>query len=565
MALLPLRPPEETSDPAPALTRLHEARRADGRLTRGGLESVATSLRLPLVDLYDAATFYHYFAVGDDAEPVANAVCAGPTCSLHNGQREDPATSGDHLACPGLCDQPVPTFDGRVFGVGLGDGGFTTPRPVDHEEALFRHLREDGDGRLDAYRRSGGYAQLSRVVDGSLGMEPALETLASSGLTGRGGAAFPLAAKWRAVREAAGDLKYVVCNADEGEPGTFKDRPLLHLSPHLLLEGMAIAGALTGATVGIIYLRFEYPEAEATLLGAIREAEEAGVLGTSVLGSGRAFRVWIKRGAGSYVCGEETSLLNSLEGIKPWPRERPPFPTTHGLWGRPTVINNVESFCAVPPIFEKGADWFRGLGRGDNAGTKLYSVSGDVKRPGNFELPLGITASELIEEYAGGPTSDRNIKAFTLGGISGGLLGAEHLGISLDNVSNRDLGVALGSGGVVVLDDSRCAVAFVRNAMSFYEDESCGRCFPCRIGTVRLRELLDGLTGHGDLPGDALQRMNKIGTLMAATSACGLGQAAPLVVTGLFRSFREEVEEHMASVCRAAVCEGFATQRQGDA
>ena len=436
-----------------------------------------------------------------------------------------------------------------------GDGGFTVPRVVDTEEALFRHIRDDEGGSIDSYRESGGYQQLSLLANGETSVQSALESLASSGLTGRGGAAFPLAAKWRAVREAPGDLKYIVCNADEGEPGTFKDRPLLHLSPHLLLEGMALAGVAAGATTGIIYLRYEYPEALERLLNAINEAESAGVLGSSIMGSEVAFRMWVKRGAGSYVCGEETSLLNSLEGVKPWPRERPPFPTTSGLWNRPTVINNVESFSAVPPILEKGADWFRGLGRRENAGTKLYSVSGDVQQAGNYELPLGITAREVIEGYAGGPSEGRTTKAFTLGGISGGLLGAEHLDINLDYVSNGDLGVSVGSGGIVVVDDSRCIVEFVRTTMRFYQDESCGRCFPCRIGTVRLRELLDGLTGRHDLSEDALSRMDAIGALMATTSACGLGQAAPLVVTGLFRSFRNEVDEHATGRnCRAGVC-----------
>ncbi len=555
MSLLPADRPGELDDPAPALSRLHQASESDGRLTRRALEDAASSLRLPLVDLYDAATFYHYFGVGDDAVLTSNAACAGPTCALRKSQMQD-EEGPDHaeIACPGLCDQPIPTFDGTRFVVD-GAGGFTVPRVVDTEESLFRHIRSDEDGSIDSYRASGGYRQLARFANGETSVQSAMESLASSGLTGRGGAAFPLAAKWRAVRQAPGDLKYIVCNADEGEPGTFKDRPLLHLSPHLLLEGMALAGLAAGATTGIIYLRYEYPEALERLLGAINEAEAAGVLGSSIMDSGVAFRVWVKRGAGSYVCGEETSLLNSLEGVKPWPRERPPFPTTSGLWNRPTVINNVESFCAVPPILENGADWFRGLGRGENAGTKLYSVSGDVQQAGNYELPLGITTREVIEGYAGGPSAGRTTKAFTLGGISGGLLGAEHLDINLDYVSNRDLGVSVGSGGVVVVDDSRCIVEFVRTTMRFYQDESCGRCFPCRIGTVRLRELLDGLTGHAELPEDALSRMDTIGALMATTSACGLGQAAPLVVTGMFRSFRDEVDEHATGrSCRAGVC-----------
>jgi NADH:ubiquinone oxidoreductase subunit F (NADH-binding) len=350
-------------------------------------------------------------------------------------------------------------------------------------------------------------------------------------------------------------MKYLICNADEGEPGTFKDRPLLHLTPHLLLEAMTIGGYLIGAETGIIYLRYEYPEGQKVLTKAIAEAEEAGLLGSSIAGTDFNFRVHVIRGAGSYVCGEETVLLNSLEGRVPWPRERPPYPTASGLWGKPTVINNVETLCQVPGILEKGAEWFRSLGREQNVGTKIYSVSGKVRRPGNYELPLGITARELLMGYAGGPPDGRTVKAFTLGGISGGLLRGDMLDLPLDYTAPAQYGASLGSGGVIMLDDSCCIVDFVRSCILFYESESCGKCFPCRIGTTRLREQLDGLTGRGVPLGRTREQIDELGSAMLSGSACGLGQTVPQVVRGMLSLFPDEFLEHMNErCCRVGAC-----------
>ncbi|MDA1096212.1 MAG: NAD(P)H-dependent oxidoreductase subunit E, partial [Chloroflexi bacterium] len=281
-------------DPAPALPALHAAQQADGRLTRPAMESLANTLSLPLVDLYDAATFYHYFGVGDEAAPV-RGVCRGPTCSLLNPSTLQVSDDVPGIACPGLCDQPTATYDGDSFGSTTVDalGGFALPRGVDTEEVLFRHIRNDTIRGLEGYRATGGYRQLERLVRGEIGAAEALEVLGHSGLTGRGGAAFPLAAKWKAVREAHGDQKYVICNADEGEPGTFKDRPILHLNPHLLLESMAIAGFLVGATAGIIYLRYEYPDAVTVLEQAIEEASVAGLLGHELFSTAVEFHLYV--------------------------------------------------------------------------------------------------------------------------------------------------------------------------------------------------------------------------------------------------------------------------------
>lgn len=539
-------------DVAPLLWELHQAQAREGSLKRNTLEKLASSLRVPLADLYSTVTFYHYFAV--EGKPVIQrGVCRGPVCSLPGiGSKIDQDLPS--ISCPGLCDQPIAEFaSGQFYSTASMGEGFRPPEPVEGEEAIFDSLRVPDPQTLEAYRKDGGYEQLVKLIRNSEATK-ALDLLQESGLAGRGGAGFSLAAKWRAVREAPATPKYVICNADEGEPGTFKDRPILHLQPHLLLEAMAIAGYIVGANVGIIYLRYEYPQALGVLSEAIAEAESAGLLGKDIAGSGSSFYVHVRRGAGSYVCGEETALLNSLEGQRPWPRERPPFPTTHGLWGKPTVVNNVETLCYVPVVLKKGVDWFRSLGRQGNAGTKIYSVSGKVQRPGNYELPLGITARELILDHAGGVPPGHGLKAFTLGGISGGLLGTEQLDVSLDYRVLQQHGAFLGSGGVIVLDDSCCVVDFVRSCMLFYESESCGKCYPCRIGTVRLRELLDGLTGRADLSQDSQLQMDAIGSTMTSTSACGLGQSAPLVIAGMFRFFGAEVNGHLQKQCPAGVC-----------
>ena len=534
----------------PLLPALHETQKKTGGLTRESLEALASSLKIPVADLYSTITFYHYFGI-EGHSPVSTGRCGGPVCSLPGNAVSTDAAA---IACPGLCDQPVARYDGERFLSGGGSGAFLLPACVDHEQALFRGIRTSEPHTLDVYRQTGGYEQLLKVSR-SGGGERALQSLEASGLTGRGGAAFPLGAKWRAVRDATADAKYVVCNADEGEPGTFKDRPILHLAPHLLLEAMALCGDIVGAATGFIYLRYEYPDALTVLEQAIREAERAGCLGDRIGGTDFSFRIVIRRGAGSYVCGEETALLNSLEGKRPWPRERPPFPSTHGLGNKPTVINNVETLCFVPLILEKGAEWFRSLGRDGNGGTKIYSVSGKVLRPGNYELPLGVTARELLFDHAGGPLPHHRLKAFTLGGISGGLLGMDDLDLPLDYKAPQTRGASLGSGGIIALDDSCCVVDFIRSCALFYESESCGKCTPCRIGTVRMREFLDGLTGRAGASTQGLAEINEIAAAMTATSACGLGQSATLGVTSALKWFGDEVNEHLHKKrCPAEVC-----------
>ena len=366
-----------------------------------------------------------------------------------------------------------------------------------------------------------------------------------SGLTGRGGAGFPTGTKWRAVAQAKDSPKTIVCNADEGEPGCFKDRALLDHDPHAVIEGMLLAARATGATRGFIYLRYEYPQTIEVLAPAIGEARQAGLLGKSILGEDLHFELHLRRGAGAYICGEEGSLLNSLEGKHPFPRNRPPYPVTHGYMDLPTVVNNVETLASVPPILRRGAQWYRNLGLGEHAGAKVISLSGDIAKPGNYEVPMGLPLATLLYDWAGGPGGGRTIQAVTMAGLSGGFLAGEDLNVTLDEPSIRSKGSFLGAGGIIVYDNTRNMMDAAHAAMSFFADESCGKCFPCRIGTKRLEERL--AVQHGPADFDAwTQEVESIGNTMKATSACGLGMAAPLVSDSLIRYFPDVVKRGLS-------------------
>jgi len=560
---------EVEAEPAPFLAVVHAVHDAQGYLAPEDVAAIAAALKLPTADVFGALSFYYYLHQGSEPSSLVG-VCDGPACRLAGSDRLAERVRRQHgigedgrsadrrrryrdFPCAGLCDwRPVRRADGRCDGEGkagnpLPAGTHGAAWPIDSEKAIFRFADADLR-RLDAYRAAGGYAALRKVERGG---DPAglIEAVADSGLTGRGGAGFPLARKLAMVQGAAGEEKYVVCNADEGEPGTFKDRAIMECLPHLLLEGMAIAGYAVSAGVGIIYLRYEYPYILDALRRAVEEAQAAGVLGD--------FRVYVRRGAGAYVCGEETSLLNSLEGRRPWPRERPPYPTERGLFGRPTLVNNVETLAAIPAMVEGGAAWFRPLGRAGATGTKLYSLSGAVRRPCNFELPLGVTARQLIFQHGGGTLNGRALKAFTLGGVSGGLLPPDALDTPLDYAGPARWGGTLGSGGIIVYDEASCLVDAALVHMRFFEKESCGKCFPCRIGTVRYRELLEELCGAREREtsaGDALSLFQELAAAMTHASACGLGMAAPLTVTSLARHWPHEVESHVRGRCPAAVC-----------
>lgn len=528
-------------EPAPLLPLLHAFHDRDGYLSDEALRAVGRGLRIPLADLFGTVTFYHHFSRTPPGR-AAPRVCDGPVCQL----RGAPALlaglpDATPMPCAGRCDAPIPVLRGAQVLVGTSPDALEVqasplppPYPGDTGECVFADIRRPGRATLDGYRQSGGYEALESAREGSAAA--ILEVVAQSGLAGRGGAGFPTGRKWQAVADAPGAPKTIVCNADEGEPGCFKDRALMDHDPHALVEGMALAALATGATRGFIYLRYEYPDTQAILERAIAEASAAGLL--------TGFALCVRRGAGAYVCGEETSLLNSLEGKHPFPRNRPPYPVTHGYEDRPTVVNNVETLCAVPPILRHGADWYRGLGQGEHAGTKVISLSGDIARPGNYEVPIGLPLQTLLHAWAGGPGPGRTVQAVTMAGLSGGLLGPSDLDVTLDEPCLRSRRSFLGAGGIMVFDDTRDMVAVARQAMEFFAHESCGKCFPCRIGTRRLSERL-GQGGPDDAPTWSAE-VTDIGDTMKATSACGLGTAAPLITDSLLRYFPEEIARHLA-------------------
>ena len=421
------------------------------------------------------------------------------------------------------------------------------------DKVVYRNIGKPDSETLQGYTSSGGYQVLEKVVrKGS--PSQVIKEIKESGLRGCGGAGFPTGIKWEFVAQASGAPKYVVCNADEGEPGTFKDRIVLEQDPHLLIEGIAIAGFATSAEAGYIYVRGEYALAWKRLQQALGEAYEHNILGNDIFGSQANFHVRLRRGAGSYICGEETALIESLEGKRGIPRLRPPYPTTHGLWGQPTLVNNVETLARVPTIMEKGAEWYRHLGRGDAAGTKVYCLSGHVVEPGAYELPMGATARELIYNCGMGIRENRELKAFSPGGLSSGVLPAEMVDIPLDYDSLAKAGSMLGSGAMIVMDNSSCMVDIALRAARFFAHESCGECTPCRIGTMRIAQLLTKISnGYGSW-GD-VQTLQELAERMCIDSRCGLGQAAPLPFLTSLTHFREDFRIHIEEKkCPSGVC-----------
>ncbi len=561
-------------EPAPFLSIIHDIQAHYGYLPEPALHEVSQRLRIPLAELYGTVTFYHFFRVEEPGPTPDIWMCESTACCLKGltdlerqlaAARLDVPHSGRvrRIPCPGRCDAAVPVFVGNQVFTGAEPGKVdglaraSSPLPPETgtEECVFGDIRK-GIVSIDAYRALGGYDTLALAGSHP---EKVLAELKESGLTGRGGAGFPTGVKWQAVRTEQSEPKYIVCNADEGEPGCFKDRCLMDHASHQMIEGMALSALVTGAEIGIVYLRYEYPETLLTLAKAIEDAEAAGFLGADVAGTGHRFQLVIRRGAGAYICGEETSLLNSLEGRHPFPRDKPPFPTTHGLFGRPTVINNVETFASVPPILRNGAAWFKGLGVGENAGTRVFSVSGDIERPGNYELPIGTPLSTLLRDHAGGAPGGREIQGVTMAGISGGFVGAADLDVPLDAKSLAALDGMLGAGGIIVHDDTRCMIAAARASMHFLAHESCGKCFPCRIGTVRATEILDEMcnraAGGAAVRDDILGELADLEEVMGEASACGLGLAAPFVTRTLKKYWPEQIEAHRKGTCLKGVCE----------
>jgi len=408
---------------------------------------------------------------------------------------------------------------------------------------LFADIDTPGLAALETYRRGGGYATAADVL-GKRPPEECIQIVKDSGLRGRGGAGFPTGMKWGFVPKQSPKPRYLVCNADESEPGTFKDRELMEKNPHLLIEGMLLAAYAIGAHTGYIYLRGEFEYIQRILDRAIAEARRAKLLGENVLGTGFTFQLYTHLGAGAYICGEETALLSSLEGYRGQPRLKPPFPAVEGLYACPTVVNNVETLVNVSHILRHGAAWYRQWGTEKSPGTKIFSVSGPVRRPGNYEVPMGMPLATLLDEHCGGMRPGMRVKAVIPGGSSVPLLPASLLGTGLDFESMTAAGSLLGSGGVIVIDDQTCIVDALWNITRFYEHESCGKCTPCREGTYWMSEVFERLeSGYGrekdiDLLADVSDNI-------LGKSFCALGDAAAMPVLGAIRHFRDEFEYHV--------------------
>jgi NADH:ubiquinone oxidoreductase subunit F (NADH-binding)/(2Fe-2S) ferredoxin/ferredoxin len=421
---------------------------------------------------------------------------------------------------------------------------------------VLRNCGQIDPTRIHDYITRDGYLAIARVLS-SMTPEDVIAEVQRSGLRGRGGAGFPTGNKWTFARKAAGDKKYLVCNADEGDPGAFMDRAVLEGDPHTVLEGMLIAAYAIGAQEGYIYVRAEYPIAVNHIKKAAADARSLGLLGEKILGTDFSFDVKIKEGAGAFVCGEETALIASIEGRRGMPRTRPPFPAVSGLWGKPTNINNVETFANVPPIIHRGSDWYASLGTEKSKGTKIFALAGKINNTGLVEVPMGITLEQIIFNVGGGIPGNKKFKAAQTGGPSGGCIPATLLNLPIDYDSLTAAGAIMGSGGLIIMDENTCMVDLAKFFLTFTQSESCGRCVPCRLGTKRMLETLQRITeGAGEI--SDLEALKDLGLIIKDASLCGLGQTAPNPVLTTIRYFEDEYRAHIEEKrCPAGVCKAL--------
>lgn len=409
---------------------------------------------------------------------------------------------------------------------------------------------------IDEYLALDGYKALQKVVEEMTPPE-VISTVLDSGIRGRGGAGFPTGRKWDFASKVEADQKYVCCNADEGDPGAFMDRSVLEGDPHAVLEAMAIAGYAIGSTQGYIYVRAEYPIAVERLRIAINQAREYGLLGNNIFGTDFCFDIDIKLGAGAFVCGEETALMTSIEGKRGEPRTRPPFPAVKGLFGKPTILNNVETLANIPQIILNGPDWFKKIGTEKSSGTKVFALGGKIKNTGLVEVPMGVTLREIIYDIGGGIPNGKKFKAAQTGGPSGGCIPASHLDTPIDYDNLAAIGSMMGSGGLIVMDEDNCMVDIAKFFLEFTQDESCGKCPPCRIGTRKMYKILDRITKGQGKEGD-IEELEKLANSIKSSALCGLGQTAPNPVLSTLKYFRDEYEAHIKEKrCPAGVCKNL--------
>ena len=531
------------------------------------LRQLATKLNVPVSRIHTVASFYPHFHLTPPPRTEVK-ICADMSCHLRGGpdlkatlqqacrgQKAEDLSIRD-VSCLGRCDKaPAFSLNDRIY-CGLEasaavalvsdslSGRKLPPQPRDRPQAAV--VSDPYNGHFD-------YSVIRRFVE-TRNWAGIVAALKASGLRGMGGAGFPTGNKWEIVRNAPGKAKYIVCNADESEPGTIKDRFIMETVPHLVIEGMIIAGLVTGARQGILYIRHEYEEPREVLQEEIDRCYREGLLGKRILGSDLAFDLEVFVSPGGYICGEESALLEAIEGKRAEPRNKPPFPGTNGLWNQPTVINNVETFTFATVILARGPEWFKTQGKNGSAGRKFVGVSGDVNRPGVFEVPMGTKYSELIYEHAGGILENRNLLAFAPSGPSSGYLPASMVDLPLDWNAVAAAGSMVGSGAIVVCAEGRCMLDMALNAVRFYRNESCGKCVPCRMGSQKMVEMLTGWTEGRSSDGDR-QLLEELSSAMKLTSICGLGQVVPVPIASVLKHFPDVVANHLdRRHCPAGVC-----------
>ena len=519
------------------LPALHALQNAAGWISPGGINYVAEVLGVPPAEAYGVATFYDLFRTEQpDHDGDTFHVCVDAACQIagYDGLASSVRAEGGHVhlgPCLGQCERAPALFvqgaGGRPDYVPADAEPFQLPQAGDLSLRLLRRIGTADPQSLESYIAHGGYEALRRA--GQMGAEAVLEAVAASGLSGRGGAAFPTGVKWRAVAAETGRPKHVVANCDESEPGTFKDRIVMEHDPFAVIEAMTIAGLATGANNGWIYIRGEYPLATARLQGAIERLRTAGLLGPDAAGTGHDFDIAIWRGAGAYICGEETALFSSLEGFRGEPRNKPPFPTTHGLFGEPTAINNPETLLNVLDVVIEGPDAYRSRGTERSPGTKLLCLSGNLRRPGLYEVPFGTTLGDVLA-LAGGITGTGELQAVLMGGAAGSFVGPDSLSLPLTLEDTRAAGTTLGSGVVMAFDTSVDMTDVVVRIAEFFRNESCGQCVPCRVGAVRQHETLVQMQKRGSLSPSRRALIDEMAEVMVDASICGLGHTAASAV-----------------------------------
>jgi len=538
-----------------------------GYLPAEQLELLATELGVPLSQIHGVASFYPHFHLTPPAR-IDVRVCADMSCHLRGADElrrqlersfrgANPQTLAIREAsCLGRCDQaPAMCVNDAIYGNVDGASAVSllqetlsgSPLPAESSEIEPVQLA------VDPYKGSPTYGVVKHLVE-TRNVTGVIATLKAAGLRGMGGAGFPTGSKWDIVRNAPGDEKYIVCNADESEPGTIKDRFIMENIPYLVIEGMITAGLVTGAKKGILYIRHEYQRPREILQKEIDSCYAQKLLGPNILDSDLTFDLEIFVSPGGYICGEESALLEAIEGKRAEPRNKPPFPGTHGLWQKPTAINNVETFAFATAILMLGVDWYKAQGRNGSLGLKFVGISGDVVRPGIFEVPMGTKYSELIYEYAGGILDNKKLLGFAPSGPSSGYLPASMVDLPLDWDAVAAKGSMVGSGAIVVCAEGRCMLDMALNAVRFYRNESCGKCVPCRLGSQKMVDMLTGWT-EGRSSNTDRQLLEELASAMKLTSICGLGQVVPVPIVSVLKHFPDVVEEHLSHRrCSAGVC-----------